>query len=40
LREEVFRLAADRKWRVRELSQRSATLEDVFVEMTGADAEL
>jgi ABC-2 type transport system ATP-binding protein len=34
LREEVFRLAADRHWRVRELSQRGATLEDVFVEMT------
>ena len=37
LREEVFRLAADRKWRVRELSQRGATLEDVFVEMTHTD---
>ncbi len=24
----------DRHWRVRELSQRGATLEDVFVEMT------
>ena len=38
LREDVFRLAADRKWRVRELSQRGATLEDVFVEMTHTDA--
>ena len=38
LREEVFRLAADRKWRVRELSQKGATLEDVFVEITHADA--
>ncbi len=37
LREEVFRLAADRKWGVRELSQRGATLEDVFVEMTHTD---
>ncbi len=37
LREEVFRLAADRNWRVRELSQRGATLEDVFVEMTHAE---
>jgi ABC-2 type transport system ATP-binding protein len=37
LREEVFRLAADRRWRVRELAQRGATLEDVFVEMTHAD---
>lgn len=37
LREEVFRLAADRHWSVRELSQRKATLEDVFVEITHAD---
>ena len=37
LREEIFRLAADRKWRVRELSMRGATLEDVFVEMTHAE---
>ena len=37
LREEIFRLAADRKWRVRELSRRGATLEDVFVELTHAD---
>ena len=37
VREEVFRLAADRRWSVRELSQRRATLEDVFVEITHAD---
>ena len=37
LRDEVFRLAADRHWSVRELSQRKATLEDVFVEITHAD---
>ncbi len=37
LREEVFQLAADRRWSVRELSQRKATLEDVFVEITHAD---
>ncbi|HSH39204.1 MAG TPA: ATP-binding cassette domain-containing protein [Chthoniobacterales bacterium] len=37
LREEVFRLAADRRWSVRELTQRRATLEDVFVEITHAD---
>jgi ABC-2 type transport system ATP-binding protein len=37
LREEVFRLAVDRKWKVRELSRRKATLEDVFVEITHAD---
>ncbi len=34
VREEVFRLATIRRWTVRELSQRKATLEDVFVELT------
>jgi len=34
VREEIFRLAAARKWTLRELSQRRATLEDVFVEIT------
>ncbi len=34
LREEVFRLAVERKWAVRELARRKATLEDVFVEIT------
>src|SRR5438067_11311076 len=34
LREEIYRLAAARKWTVRELSRRLATLEDVFVELT------
>src|ERR1700757_3785553 len=38
VREEVFRLAADRRWSLRELSQRRATLEDVFVEITHSDA--
>ena len=37
-REEVYRLAVDRHWTVRELSRRKATLEDVFVEITHADA--
>lgn len=37
VREEVFRLAAERRWAVRELSQRRATLEDVFVEITHTD---
>jgi len=37
LREEVYRLAVDRHWTVRELSRRKATLEDVFVEITQAD---
>ena len=37
LREEIFRLAVERRWTVRELSGRKATLEDVFVEMTQAD---
>jgi ABC-2 type transport system ATP-binding protein len=37
VREEVFRVASDRKWKVRELTRRRATLEDVFVELTQAD---
>jgi ABC-2 type transport system ATP-binding protein len=39
VREEIFRLATARHWTVRELSQRKATLEDVFVEITHPDAE-
>src|SRR6202165_4274714 len=38
VREEIFRLATTRRWTVRELSQRRATLEDVFVEITHSDA--
>jgi ABC-2 type transport system ATP-binding protein len=38
VREEVFRLASERHWTLRELSQRKATLEDVFVEITHPDA--
>src|SRR4051812_34055262 len=37
VREEVFRLATERHWTVRELTQRRATLEDVFVELTHPD---
>lgn len=37
VREQVFQLAMIRRWSVRELSQRKATLEDVFVEITHAD---
>jgi ABC-2 type transport system ATP-binding protein len=37
VREEVFRLAKDRNWQVRELTHRRATLEDVFVELTQTD---
>jgi ABC-2 type transport system ATP-binding protein len=37
VREEIFRLATARRWTVRELTQRRATLEDVFVEITHAD---
>jgi len=37
VREEAFRLAAERHWAVRELTQRRATLEDVFVELTHPD---
>ncbi len=32
--EDVMRLAADRRWQVRELHQKRSTLEDVFVELT------
>ena len=37
VREEIFRLATARHWIVRELTQRRATLEDVFVELTHPD---
>jgi ABC-2 type transport system ATP-binding protein len=37
VREEIFRLATARRWAVRELTQRRATLEDVFVELTHPD---
>ena len=37
VREEVFQLAIVRRWTVRELTQRRATLEDVFVELTHPD---
>jgi ABC-2 type transport system ATP-binding protein len=37
VREEVYRLASERHWTLRELSQRRATLEDVFVEITHPD---
>jgi ABC-2 type transport system ATP-binding protein len=37
VREEIFRLASARRWTLRELSQRKATLEDVFVEITHPD---
>jgi ABC-2 type transport system ATP-binding protein len=39
VREEIFRLAKTRNWTLRELSERRATLEDVFVEITHSDAE-
>lgn len=37
LRETIFRLAVERHWVIRELTQERATLEDVFVELTQAD---
>jgi len=37
VREQIFQLAMMRRWSVRELSQKRATLEDVFVEITHAD---
>lgn len=36
--EEVMRLAMDRRWPVRELVRKRATLEDVFVELTHSDS--
>ncbi len=36
-RAEIYRLAVDRRWTLRELSRRRATLEDVFVEITHAE---
>ena len=35
--EEIMKLAAERQWAVRELSQKRATLEDVFAELTVAE---
>jgi len=32
--EDILRLATTRRWNVRELYQRRATLEDVFVDLT------
>ena len=34
LREAIFRLAVDRQWTLRELSQAQASLEDVFIHLT------
>jgi ABC-2 type transport system ATP-binding protein len=36
--EAVMRLATERHWRVRELTRRRATLEDVFVDLTHTDS--
>ena len=36
-RAEIYRLAVDRNWTLRELARRRATLEDVFVEITHAE---
>ncbi len=36
-RADIYELAVARRWKLRELSQRKATLEDVFVEITHAD---
>jgi ABC-2 type transport system ATP-binding protein len=38
LREEIFNLAVERKWIIRELSKERATLEDVFVELTHTES--
>jgi ABC-2 type transport system ATP-binding protein len=34
----VMRLASDRKWSIRELVRKRATLEDVFVDLTHSDS--
>ncbi len=36
-REDIYRLAVERRWQLRELSRQKGTLEDVFVELTHAD---
>jgi ABC-2 type transport system ATP-binding protein len=36
--EEVMRLAASKRWTVREITRRRPTLEDVFVELTHSDS--
>jgi ABC-2 type transport system ATP-binding protein len=36
--EDVMRLASERQWKIRELTRRRATLEDVFVELTHSDS--
>jgi hypothetical protein len=35
--EEIMKLARERNWAVRDLHQKSATLEDVFADLTTAD---
>ena len=37
VREEIAAMALKQNWRIRELSKKSASLEDVFVELTHAD---
>jgi ABC-2 type transport system ATP-binding protein len=39
VREAIFRLAVERKWTLRELSQRQASLEDVFIHLTTKEQE-
>lgn len=39
-RAEIYQLAVDRHWHLKELSQKRATLEDVFVELTHSDHHL
>jgi ABC-2 type transport system ATP-binding protein len=35
--EDLLRLAGDRRWRVREVTRRRPTLEDIFVDLTLSD---
>jgi len=39
VREAIFRLAAERRWTLRELSQVQASLEDVFIHLTTKEQE-
>ena len=38
MRDQVYQMAVERRWTLRELARQTATLEDVFAELTHADA--
>ena len=39
IREQIFRLAVERQWSLRELAQTQASLEDVFIHLTTKEQE-